>query len=116
MVALYALGMMNILWMVLLTILIAAERLLPRRGLTVAGAAALLLLLGTAVAALPELTTPAAGMRMGDGMQMGKTTEMKSKSTMDAAPGSSVRQWPPAVSHSTHRPGGHALGLGSPAQ
>jgi hypothetical protein len=99
MVALYALGMMNILWMVLLTILIAAERCLPRRALAVAGAAALLLLLGASIAVAPELTTPGAGMKMGDRMQMGKTTEMKekSKSTMDAAPGRSVRRWPPAV-------------------
>ena len=60
---------------------------------------AVLLLLGAGVAVVPELTTPGAGMKMGDGMQMGKTTEMKakSKSTMDAAPGSSVRRWPPAV-------------------
>ncbi len=96
MVALYALGMMSIPWMVLLTVLIAAERFLPRRELAVSAAAALLLLLGTALAAapaaVPELTTPGAGMKMGDGMQMRKGTEMKAKSTMGPAPGSSVRR------------------------
>jgi Predicted metal-binding integral membrane protein (DUF2182) len=109
MVALYALGMMSITWMVLLTILIAAERLLPRRRLAVSGAAALLLLLGTALAVapaeVPELTTPGEGMAMGGGMQMGTRTEMKarSKPTMDAAPGRSVNGWPRAASPSGRR-------------
>lgn len=106
MVVLYALGMMSIPWMVLLTVLIVAERLLPRRRFAVFGAAALLIVLGTVVAAapaeVPELTTPGAGMKMGGGMQMGRRTEMtpKSKSTMDAAPGSSVGGWPRAASPS----------------
>jgi predicted metal-binding membrane protein len=106
MVVLYALGMMSIPWMVLLSVLIVAQRLLPRRRFAVFGAAALLIVLGTVVAAapaeVPELTTPGAGMKMGGGMQMGRRTEMKpkSKSTMDAAPGSSVGGWPRAASPS----------------
>jgi predicted metal-binding integral membrane protein DUF2182 len=96
MVALYALGMMSIPWMVLLSVLIVAERLLSRRRLAVFSAAALLLVLGTVVAAapaeVPELSTPGARMKMGGAMQMGRRTEMKpnSKWTTDTAPGRSA--------------------------
>jgi hypothetical protein len=65
MAALYALGMMSVTWTVLITVLIVAERLLPRPAI-VRGVAAALIVLGIALAAapasMPGLTTP--GMRM----------------------------------------------------
>jgi predicted metal-binding membrane protein len=65
MVALYALGMMSITWMVLFTALIAGERLVARRSLAVAIVAAVLVVLGAGVAAapasVPGLTVPSAG-------------------------------------------------------
>lgn len=61
MAALYALGMMSIAWMALLTVLIAGERLLPRRTLAVRAVGVVLVMLGLAVAAapaaVPALTT-----------------------------------------------------------
>jgi predicted metal-binding membrane protein len=68
MTALYALGMMNITWMVVLTVLIAGERLLPRRALVVHAVAAILVVLGIAIAAspaaVPALTTPSTAHPM----------------------------------------------------
>ncbi len=94
MVVLYALGMMSIPWMVLLTVLIVAERLMPRRRSAVFGAAALLLVLGTLLAAapaeVPGLTTPGAATRTGGGMRMGTGRTMSSNSTMHAGPGTSA--------------------------
>jgi predicted metal-binding membrane protein len=62
MVALYALGMMSIAWMAVVTVLIVGERVLPRPALTTAAVAAVLAVLGVAVAAwpasLPGLTIP----------------------------------------------------------
>jgi predicted metal-binding membrane protein len=62
MVALYALGMMSIAWMAVLTVLIAAERLLPRPAPAAYAVAAVLVALGVAVAsapaAVPALTVP----------------------------------------------------------
>jgi predicted metal-binding membrane protein len=62
MAALYALGIMSITWMVVLTVLIAAERLVPPSRVAVA---AVLLVLGVGVAAapasMPGLTVPATG-------------------------------------------------------
>jgi predicted metal-binding membrane protein len=62
MVALYALGMMSITWMAVLTVFIAGERLLPRPALAVYAVAAVLVALGVAVAAVPAsvpaLTVP----------------------------------------------------------
>ncbi len=51
MVALYALGIMSITWMVVLTILIAGERLVAQRGAAVVGVAAVLIVLGVGIAA-----------------------------------------------------------------
>jgi predicted metal-binding membrane protein len=63
MVALYALGMMNIAWMAVVTGLIVGERVLPRPALTAVAVAAVLAVLGVAVAAwpadMPGLTIPA---------------------------------------------------------
>jgi predicted metal-binding membrane protein len=62
MVALYALGMMSIAWMAVVTVLIVGERVLPRPALTTTAVAAVLGVLGVAVAAwpahLPGLTIP----------------------------------------------------------
>jgi predicted metal-binding membrane protein len=63
MVALYALGMMSLAWMAVVTVLIVGERVLPRPALATAAVAAVLAVLGVAVAAwpadLPGLTIPA---------------------------------------------------------
>jgi predicted metal-binding membrane protein len=63
MASLYALGIMSIAWMVVVTVLIAAERLLPRPAFTVPAVGAVLIVLGVAVAAVPAavpaLTIPA---------------------------------------------------------
>ena len=53
MVALYALGMMSIAWMAVLTVLIVGERVLPRPALATTAVAAVLVVLGVAVAAWP---------------------------------------------------------------
>ena len=66
MVVLYALGMMSIPWMVLLTVLIVAERLMPRRRSALFGAAALLLVLGTLLAAAPAEVPGLTTARCGD--------------------------------------------------
>jgi predicted metal-binding membrane protein len=62
MVALYALGMMSLAWMAVLTVLIVGERMLPRPALATTAVAAVLAVLGVAVAAwpahLPGLTIP----------------------------------------------------------
>lgn len=53
MVALYALGMMSVTWMVVLTVLIAGERLVTRTPVTVAMVAVVLVALGVGMAAAP---------------------------------------------------------------
>jgi predicted metal-binding membrane protein len=58
MVALYALGMMSMTWMVVLTVLIVGERVAPQRDVAVRAIAALLVVLGLAVALVPS-TVPA---------------------------------------------------------
>lgn len=62
--ALFALGVMSVGWMAFVAALIAAERLLPRRGLVSAAVALLLALLAIGVLAAPEevpgLTVPAS--------------------------------------------------------
>jgi predicted metal-binding membrane protein len=68
MAALYALGMMSITWMVVVTVLIAGERLLPRPALAVRATAGVLIVLGLAVAVspttVPGLTIPPAAHPM----------------------------------------------------
>jgi predicted metal-binding membrane protein len=75
MVALYALGIMSVAWMVVLTVLIAGERLLARRSVAVPAVAAVLVVLGVGVAAIPTavpaLAIPAAGHHAGMGAGMG---------------------------------------------
>ncbi len=93
MVALYALGIMSITWMVVLTVLIAGERLVAQRSVAVAAAAAVLVVLGVGIAAgvggivsVPGLTVPSTGHQaaMGMGMHtdmhtgMGMPTEKRS--------------------------------------
>jgi predicted metal-binding membrane protein len=83
MVALYALGMMSLAWMAVLTVLIVGERLLPRPAVATGAVAAVLAVLGLAVAAwptsLPGLTIPPAShpamMRMA-GPVTGHTTAL----------------------------------------
>jgi predicted metal-binding membrane protein len=66
MAALFALGVMSVGWMVLIAALIAAEKLLPSARTATLGTAALLAILGIAVALAPEqvpgLTVPAETM------------------------------------------------------
>ncbi|MFL5860890.1 MAG: DUF2182 domain-containing protein [Solirubrobacteraceae bacterium] len=65
MVALYALGMMSLVWMAVLTALIVAERTLGRQVLAVRAVAAVLIVLGVALmvrpTAVPALTIPSTG-------------------------------------------------------
>lgn len=74
MVALYALGIMSIAWMVLLTVLIAGERLLPQRSVAVAAVAAVLVALGVGITvsptSVPALTIPPTGHSAGTAMSM----------------------------------------------
>jgi predicted metal-binding membrane protein len=83
MAALFALGAMSIGWMVLISVLVAAERLLPWRGVASVGAASLLAALAIGLAAaparVPMLTIPgsptamrAMGMSPAPQMQMSK--------------------------------------------
>jgi predicted metal-binding membrane protein len=73
MAALYALGIMSLAWMALLTVAIAAERIAPRPTVALRLVAVLFVILGIAVAAspgnVPALTIPTntapAGMHMG---------------------------------------------------
>jgi predicted metal-binding membrane protein len=77
MAALFALGAMSLFWMVLISVLIAAERLLPWRALATTGVASLLAALALGVAAAPArvpiLTIPGspAAMRAMDTMAGG---------------------------------------------
>jgi predicted metal-binding membrane protein len=54
MAALFALGVMSVAWMVFIAALIAAEKLLPWKGLANRGIAVLLVVLGLSVALVPE--------------------------------------------------------------
>jgi Predicted metal-binding integral membrane protein (DUF2182) len=78
MVALYALGIMSITWMVVLTVLIAGERLVGRPSVAQPAVAAVLVALGLGVAAapasVPGLTIPAAGHPGAMGMSGGMTS------------------------------------------
>ena len=68
MASLFALGIMSIAWMTLVTGLIAAEKLLPWGRVAMYGTAAILLALGILLVAVPEsipgLTIPGEGARM----------------------------------------------------
>lgn len=54
MAALYALGMMDLLWMVLITVIVVSERLAPRPAAITRTTAALLVALGADVAGAPR--------------------------------------------------------------
>ena len=62
MAALFALGAMSLIWMALITALVAAQKLLPWRRVALVGSAALLLALGAGLAlappSVPGLTVP----------------------------------------------------------
>src|SRR5581483_6876034 len=84
MAALFALGAMSLTWMLLVAALIAAEKLLPWRNLSVAGVAALLCALAVGIAVspgnVPALTVPGSPAAMkamkamdGAGASMGAT-------------------------------------------
>ncbi|HWY91210.1 MAG TPA: DUF2182 domain-containing protein [Solirubrobacteraceae bacterium] len=88
MAALFALGAMSVAWMVLISALIAAERLLPRRALATTGVASLLAAIAIGVAAaparVPMLTIPgspaamrAMGMPAPRHMPMPEPTRMR---------------------------------------
>jgi len=68
MAALFALGAMSVAWMVLISALIAAERLLPWRTLTTTGVASLLAAvaigIATTPARVPLLTIPGSPTAM----------------------------------------------------
>ena len=91
MAALFALGAMSLVWMILIAALIAVEKMLPWRGAATAGVAAVLLGLAIGLAAAPErvpgLTIPAH--RDGMGMNgMGHGNRMSPKATpADRKPG-----------------------------
>jgi predicted metal-binding membrane protein len=88
MAALFALGAMSVGWMALISVLIAAERLLPWRGLATTGVASLLVVVAIGVAAaparVPMLTIPHSGAAMpamgaspAHDMQMPRPTPME---------------------------------------
>lgn len=91
MTALFALGAMSVAWMMLISALIAAERLLPWRKLATTGAAALLAAVAIGVAAaparVPMLTIPhspaamrAMGVSTSRHMQMSQPKRMRPRS------------------------------------
>ena len=81
MVGLFALGAMSITWMIVITVLIGLEKLVPRRALGTSAVAAVLAVLALGVAAFPQhipgLTIPGspAAMRAMDAMR-GSTHRM----------------------------------------
>ena len=96
MAALFALGAMSVAWMVLISALIAAERLLPWRALATTGAASLLALVAIGVAAAPDrvpmLTIPhsrVAMQAMGD--SPGRHMQMQTRTPMEPHTGSVSR-------------------------
>ncbi len=88
MAALFALGAMSLVWMIVIALLIAVEKMLPWRAAATAGVAAILAALAIGVAAapgrVPGLTIPAGrdGMPM-NGMSHGDRMDPKA---MPAAP------------------------------
>jgi predicted metal-binding membrane protein len=74
MAALYALGMMSLSWMAVVTALIVAERVLEPSAVIVRGVAVVLIVLGLAVAAapadVPGLTIPSSAPPAMMGMHM----------------------------------------------
>jgi predicted metal-binding membrane protein len=102
MAALFALGAMSVGWMVLISVLIAAERLLPWRALATNGVAFLLAVVAIGVAAaparVPMLTIPNSGVAM-QAMGTSPTHHMQSPMPRRTQPrtGSMPREAPPAA-------------------
>jgi predicted metal-binding membrane protein len=89
MAALFALGAMSVGWMALISVLIAAERLLPWRALATTGVASLLAVVAIGVAAaparVPMLTIPHSGTAM-QAMGTSPTHRMQSPTPMRMEP------------------------------
>lgn len=96
MVALFALGAMSIVWMIVITILIGLEKLVPNRALGTAGVAAVLAALAVGFAAAPQdvpgLTIP------------GSPQAMRAMDSMHRAMGGSMH-----AMRSAHRPAGGSM-------
>jgi predicted metal-binding membrane protein len=69
MVALFALGIMSIIWMAFIAILIAIEKIAPWRTVITYGTAVLLVILGVLVLAIPT-AVPGLTIPSGSGMTM----------------------------------------------
>jgi predicted metal-binding membrane protein len=95
MAALFALGAMSVGWMVLISVLIAAERLLPWRGLATTGVAAVLAVVAIGVAAaparVPMLTIPHARAMQAMGGSSARPMQMHTPAPMKRHPGSISR-------------------------
>ena len=93
MAALFAVGVMNVAWMVLIAAVIAAEKLLPWRAIANRGIAALLAVLAIAVAFapadVPALTIPGSPEAMEGMDSMGMKAEPLRPRSGDAASGRS---------------------------
>ena len=80
MAALFAVGVMNVTWMVFIATLIATEKLLPWRAIANRGIAALLAVLAIAIAFtpgdVPSLTIPGSPEAMGAMEAMGESQSM----------------------------------------
>ena len=89
MAALFALGAMSVGWMALISVLVAAERLLPWRALASTGVASLLAVLALGVAAaparVPMLTIPHSGAAM-QGMGESPAHRRRAPKTMQMQP------------------------------
>jgi predicted metal-binding membrane protein len=89
MAALFALGAMSIAWMVLISTLIAAEKLLPRRALVTRGVAGVLAAVALGMAAapttVPALTIPGSASAM-RAMDMSPPSQMQMPAPMRTAP------------------------------
>jgi predicted metal-binding membrane protein len=92
MAALFALGAMSVAWMVLISALIAAERLLPWRAMATAGVASLLVVVAIGVAAVPArvplLTIPGSPKAMrAMGMSAPRHMKMPQRKRMGSSMG-----------------------------
>jgi len=81
MAALFAVGVMSVGWMIFISVIIAAEKLLPARRTTSAAAAIVLLVLGVGVALwpayVPGLTVPGSASARHAMQSMGMSPSMK---------------------------------------
>ena len=84
MVALYALGIMSVTWMVVVTVLIAGERLVARPSIAVAAVAAVLVVLGVGIAAAPA-SVPGLTIPRGRAIRPRMGMDMASRSTVTSS-------------------------------